>query len=410
MTAELFNLVMIFLGLVVAGSLGGVLYLGWQQRLQMDRLVLMQEEAVKHLPAARDLEQLPARLTEPVASGVQQGLNAPVERLSRELATASDRSKAASEAAIALREELERFFGQFQGAVTALGETGRLEAWETTLCRAIRPLEEAQGAIEQHYKTSSDVLDTCSRLLEQWSSQRDTIARSYHEFSELLGKWTAAEQVGREEIERRIMDRLREVAEQSREVASNLSGMRSDLQKMTAAVESVNGHGNSLIVTMNEVLRLQKGLVESQQGVAKLQEDSIRDLTARQEALSDCLKSLAETTSAALEGLTRQAGLAQTRMEEKLSGLIAEYQGQIQAVGQEQKALVSEVRSHQQEAQTVFLARVKENHELWQEAARSLPQLPTLRHAEQLHRLLYVLIAVQGFTLLFTAYYALVRH
>jgi len=135
---------------------------------------------------------------------------------------------------------LSRAVGSFEGAIGTLADPGHLQDWVEALHGAVAPLDALRISLETHYAVSRGVLNSTGQVLEQWSAQRARVEESYLKVAEVLMTWSQNEEASRQEIERRILQRLQEQGAQSQLVAENLGALQTQIQAMANAVERVN--------------------------------------------------------------------------------------------------------------------------------------------------------------------------
>jgi hypothetical protein len=390
MSQEMFQIALLVIIALLVGGITIAVVLGSRlQRLLRD-LVLGEKATYEKIPSPtlverlnsvnerlnqtiethrKTIDELPVRLTDTVAMEVSRGVKSVITSITD------------------LTSVLKKSHEYFQAAVMTLGEPGELQNWVGTLMTVVQPLQVIESSLDGYYDTCQHVLVTTRQLLEQWASSRTTIEQAHQRLVELLTRWSQEEVVSRQEIERRIMERLKELGEQSQLVAENLSTMQTEVLRLSNSVETLSATTERATEALSHLTEIQDKVVQTQQEVIGQQRSSAKQLEETSREVSERLVALQRQ----VEGLTGQVATSLSTVIQSVKQSVEMLRDKHKA-DLEQSLQTFQATMSEQQALSQMLIRGQE--EFITKATEAVDRLPQRNDFRAIIKLLIAAIAM----------------
>jgi regulator of sigma D len=301
-------------------------------RALVEQLTSLQKSLRESVDAQRTaVQELPRTISGVVSTEVRGGL----DPARKEIASLAQESRSLSQA-------LARSHDHLSQAVLTLNQDGTLGEWVGGFREAVEPLQSVSSAIERHYETAGQVLQTTSGLVEQWAAQREAVVQAFQKFSLTVERSAAAETTHLRDIENRLMNRLEEVAETNATVAKALSELqtagRNALETsadLTSSVEKTRQQIAELLDLGRQTQTQHLELIRLQQQVQKDFGEWDRRTGQQMTELHNSIGQIARSSTEALNALhkgTQQAVNSLAALLQKL------HESQTQAIQELHKA------------------------------------------------------------------------
>jgi hypothetical protein len=182
---------------------------------------------------SRSHEQLRERLPAAIAEAVATETTRQFKPAETALQNTAQKNAQVSEALVRTQQNLSQ-------ALVTLDGDGSLTEWVRGFQETSQPLVQAVRSVEHHYSTAEKLLESTSRLAAQCEAQRETVERSFSEFSSIVRNRSEKEELTLTRIAERMFDRLDSVSALSQRLADRFEEMQASEQNTLRAAESLS--------------------------------------------------------------------------------------------------------------------------------------------------------------------------
>ncbi len=337
---------------------------------------------------------LPDLVSRHVAGEVRKG----IEPVQHELRTLAGETQSG---AARLADSLAKAHDHFTGALMTLNSDGHLSEWVDSFREAAEPIKSASSAIQHHYETAEQLLDTTGKLIAQWSGQRRAVDDSFKRFSSVMEQWAVDETTHFRDVEHRIMNRLEEVAGTNSMVAQSLSELQTAQTKMAGSQEEFSETINQTASRFGEILDITRRAQNRHIEIIRTQEQLQAQLKTIQGAFQKRTAALDERMNEMMAGLEKIQGAFFSNAEKSFEKLT----GQTDALNNEHAAALGKLKTMFETAAVSQTGLIEKHQNLVDHAKSVLSGVPS----KKMQTVFAALLAVHLFLTILIAYGILIK-
>jgi len=316
---------------------------------------------------------LPDRMGQRVAEEVDKGLVPLKEQVSLSF-------EGISQALTRTVGSLSESHNDLDHALLTLNENGHFSEWIGTLRDGVSPLQTTAAAIEDHYTTSRNILQTTSDVLAKWAGHWESIEKCFLDIEMIVAERNANDVTQFANIENRLVAHFEHVSHTSAELLDNLAELKSSTTKMTGAQEHLDRTMNRTVQQVEDLIeesaKVQSGFAsnaahfnEFQDGFRKWQVTVQRRIDGFNESLAATLSEVGQRLREMDEEFRRTVSNS-TKLMERAEQRSHQSTSQMTAAVSAVQASWQSSLDHQQQV-------LAEQKQVWGHMHKSLQNLPS---------------------------------
>jgi len=264
---------------------------------------------------------LPEKMAGKVAQEVNSGLR-PLQK------TVLESAKQSTTAINSLVQGFTESHDHFVQALLTLNDDGCFTEWLEGLQRVVNPLETVANAVEDHYRTSENLLARSSEISERWSGHWEQVSQNFKNFSERFEHWTNIEAAHNHDMEQRILARLEEVGKTNHLIGSNLAELQTARTQLMNSNRELSDAVHKVVTNIREISDFNERLNQQHNQILNAQnayQERIfswqKEVQTRVDTMIGHLSNMSDRMNKALDRIVEQQAQFQKRSMDSATAL-----------------------------------------------------------------------------------------